>query len=153
MLLTEHIWNFAKQREQLTAHVTAPEWGFGYAYDLAAKHLRVHTVDGEEAVSGKWKVEGRQILTDTAGTIDILYTDGVVGAVVADMPIYFREALSARLAWKWAIGITGSQNMAEEKKVDWAATLQTARSADSQEGMPDKLEACEWISARKGGTW
>ena len=61
-VLRDHTWNFAIRREQITAEVTAPAWGFTYEYLQPVDCLRVLGIDDNLEIS--YRVEELSIFTD-----------------------------------------------------------------------------------------
>lgn len=148
-VLRAHPWNFALKRALLAASTAAPTWGYVYAYNLPADPdycLRALTVNGENQYSGKWKVEGRQILTDLGAPLKLLYISRAT--VVDDWDALFREALSARLAAELAEPLGKATSLQEAMVRLYGDKLGEARSSDGQEGVPDLIEADLWTDAR-----
>ena len=144
-----HPWNFALARAELTANASAPTWGYANAYDLPGDPdhcLRVLTVDGEDEISGRWTVEGRQILSNLSSPIRIVYLRRISDPDDTD-PL-FREALSARLARELAEPLGKSTSLQQAMGELYEAKLREARSADGQEGTPDLISADGWLESR-----
>ena len=148
-VLSSHTWNFAIRRASLAVNATAPTWGYTQAYNLPSgpdAALRVLEVNGEDETTGKWKVEGRTIVTDLSTPLEIRYiarTD-----IYGDYPPLFSEALASRLAYEWAIGIDGHVQDRQIFGREYREKIAEARSADGQEGIPDAVEANLWINSR-----
>jgi len=151
-VIQAHPWNFAQVREMLAANATAPVWGFERAFDLPSSPycLRVLSVQNEDPETGTWKVEGRQIVTNFADPLPILYLARVTD--VGLTTTLFREALSARIAWDWAESITGSTSKAEAAREWYERKLSEARSIDGQEGTIETLDSGQWVRARFSGS-
>jgi len=145
-LLYRHPWNFAIKRTSLAASSTAPDWGFAAAYPLPNDYIRMFEVNGEDEESGKWKVESGAVVTDLSAPIEVLYVYQVTDA--NQMSAGFREALAAILAADWAEDITGSNTVEQAKQQLARIAVAQARSNDGQEGIPDRLEADEWLNSR-----
>ncbi|MBO6784456.1 MAG: hypothetical protein JJ899_14470 [Alphaproteobacteria bacterium] len=144
-----HPWNFALARAELTANASAPTWGYANAYDLPGDPdhcLRVLTVDGEDEISGRWTVEGRQILSNLSSPIRIVYLRRISDPDDTD-PL-FREALSARLARELAEPLGKSTSLQQAMGELYEAMLREARSAVGQEGTPDLISADGWLESR-----
>lgn len=150
VVLRAHPWNFALARAELTAHVTAPLWGFANAYDLPGDPdvcLRVISVEGEaDAGAGAWQIEGRQIVTDLASPIRILYLRRVTDYALWD--VLALDALAARLAMELAEPLGKSTSLHNAMARLYDNSLRGARSADGQEGTARMLTADGWIEAR-----
>jgi hypothetical protein len=145
-LLSRHPWNFALKRDSLAASVEAPAWGPAYAYPLPPDYIRIFEVNGEDEGTGKWKVENGEIVTDLNAPLEIRYVYRVTDT--NRMSSNFREALASTLAADWAEDITGDDNVVQIAAQKSIRAVAQARSNDGQEGIPDQLEADEWLSAR-----
>ncbi len=145
-LLSRHPWNFAMRRVLLPVNATAPAWGFTNAFTLPADYIRVFEVNGEDENSGKWKVEDGAIVTDLDAPLEIRYVYRVVDA--NRMVSGFREALASVCAADWAEDITGDDSVVKAKAGKATIAVAQARSNDGQEGIPDQVEADEWLNAR-----
>lgn len=150
VVLRAHPWNFALVRAELTAHVTAPLWGFTNAYDLPGDPdfcLRVIAVEGEaDEGPGAWQIEARQIVTDLASPIRILYLRRVTDYALWD--VLALDALAARMAMALAEPLGKSTSLHNAMARLYDNSLRAARSADGQEGTAQLLAADGWIGAR-----
>ncbi|MBT3808855.1 MAG: hypothetical protein HOL07_11190 [Rhodospirillaceae bacterium] len=150
VVLRAHPWNFAMVRAELTAHVTPPLWGFANAYDLPGDPdfcLRVISVEGEaDEGAGAWKIEARQIVTDLASPIRILYLRRVSDYGLWDA--LSLDALAARIAMELAEPLGKSTSLHNAMARLYDNTLRAARSADGQEGTAQMLAADGWLEAR-----
>lgn len=149
-MLRAHPWNFAMARQELSASATAPDWEYAYAYPFPAAPnycLRVWEVSGEDEESGKWKIEGRTIVTDLGAPLPIRFTKRISDPEQFDA--LFCAALSAKLAYKWFETLSPKGAEKKEEIKDAAKfTLADARAADGQEGIPDRFGVNEWLAAR-----
>lgn len=160
-LLRDHLWNFAIQRKILTVNVTAPAWGFDFAFDLPAGAdpllcLRVLQINNDQVyiwdlggwaevkTSKEWTIEGRQILCNVEDDLEIRYIGRVI--TLADMDALFQDALALKLAAAWAA--TLSTKNATEFQGPLVAMLQEARTVDGQEDVLSQLPTSEWDQAR-----
>lgn len=131
--LRAHPWNFAEEHAQLAAKTTPPLFGFQRCFALPTapfclRVLRIH--DRPRAV---WKVKGRDLQTDEAAPLDLIYVARVTDEQVFD-PL-FVAAFAARLGAMVAYGLTKSrtkENDAWERYRN--ILLPEARSVDGQEG-------------------
>ncbi len=145
-LLSRHPWNFAMKRGSLSASSTDPEWGFAAAYPVPTDYIRMYEVNGEDEESGKWKVEDGSVVTDLSAPLEVRYVYQVEDA--NRMTAGFREALASVLAADWAEDLTGDDSVTQAKTRKATIAVAQARSNDGQEGIPDRLEADEWVNAR-----
>lgn len=148
-VLRAYPWNFAMARASLAAAADAPAWGFARAFPLPEEPvcLRVWRVE-DEALPGAtaWRVEGRQILSDAAPPLRIVYV-----ARVADTSRFdpcFASALAARLAAELAYPLTGSSAKEEGAWRFYERALSEARRIDAQEGSPESFSVDTWLQAR-----
>lgn len=142
-LLRSHPWNFALKRASPAADGTAPTWGYTYRYAMPADCLRVFRMEDNGI---EWKSEGRYILTDEPGPLNILYIAQITDTSKFD-PM-FAEALSLRLAADIAYAMTNSAAMQENMWNAYLKMVAQARSMDGQEGTPEAIEAESWLDSR-----
>tara|TARA_R110000824_G_scaffold38373_5_gene117280 strand:- start:274 stop:906 length:633 start_codon:yes stop_codon:yes gene_type:complete len=150
-LLRSHPWNFSTKRVALSATVTAPAFGFDYAYPLPSDYLRVLGTDDE---GYEWQIEahtdGSAILVtnrsnipkikyiyknDTPSTYDSLFTQAFVYRLGADLSQH----------------LTGRPEIAKLLMGTFIGLLAEARSTNASEGTPQKIEADLWLAARQSG--
>ena len=139
-LLRDHPWNFAIKRASLAANATAPEYEYTNAFDFPNDTLRIIEVDTTE----EWAVEGRQIVSDAAAPLQIVYIERVTDPNLFDTK--FIEAFSLRLAADIAYDITASQTVAATAEQKYAALLQEARLVDAQESLSASEQS--WLDSR-----
>ena len=139
-LLRDHPWNFAIKRSSLAANTTAPEFEYTNAFDFPNDTLRIIEVDTTE----EWAVEGRQIVSDAAAPLDIVYIERVTDPNLFDAK--FIEAFSLRLAADIAYDITASQTVAATAENKYATLLKEARLVDAQESLSANEQS--WLDAR-----
>ena len=143
-----HPWTFAMKRVSLAADVATPDWEFASQYSLPSDCLSPYRVNGEDEYSGKWRVEGRKIVSDLSAPLQLLYIARITDADA--MTPRFREVLAAYLAYKWCIAFTDGRDRQEQLKKDYEEILAVARSRDSQEGTREPMQSDTWITARLG---
>ena len=139
-LLRDHPWNFAVKRASLAANTTAPEYEYTNAFDFPDATLRILDVETAE----EWAVEGRQIVTDAAAPLQIVYIERVTDPNLFDSK--FIEAYSLRLAADIAYDITASQTVATNAETKFNSSLQEARLVDAQESLSASEQS--WLDAR-----
>lgn len=154
VVLRAHTWNFATHRATLAASSTAPDWGYTNSFpfpESPKKCLRMVEVNGEsqDEANGKWKVEGRAVVTNLTSPIEVRYIWKNVD--YGDYDPLFDEALACRLAKEWAIDLTKRDSLKVAMDKDYLAALADARSVDGQEGTPEDLSNSSWINARWSG--
>ena len=132
-VLRAHDWNFASKRATLAALATAPEFGWGYQYQLPIDCLMVRQLNAWESHEqrGLFEIEGKVLLTDS-DSAQIRYTSQVLDSSQFD-PI-FVEALATRLASKICQPLTGSRQQGLEYLSDFNAQIgQLAMQKDAEE--------------------
>jgi hypothetical protein len=142
-VLRAHPWNFAIRRASLAPLADAPAWGFAVQYQLPADCLKVIDVD----TATRYEIEGRKVLSDQAGSIDIRYVARVTDPNEFDA--LFAEALAAALAMELAEDLTQSNTKRQLAAQDYANALREARRADGQEGAPLPLADGAWLDSRR----
>ena len=164
--LRDHPWNFAIYRRELSKNVTAPVYGFNYAYDLPDGSpdpycLRVLQLNDQvvwdystagwslvDDMRRRWKVEQRQILVDIDEPLGVRYI-GVPATVDATAwDDLFFDALAAKCAFFWCENLTSSDSLKERQGNEFERILREARSIDGQEGIHDALETTDWLIHR-----
>ena len=139
-LLRDHPWNFAIFRASLAANTTAPVYEYTNAFDFPDQTLRIIEVNTAE----EWAVEGRQIVTDAAAPLEIVYVKRITDPTQFDAK--FVEAYALRLAADIAYDITANQTVATTAEQKFAVLLQEARLVDAQESLSANEQS--WLDAR-----
>ena len=139
-LLRDHPWNFAMVRVALAANVTAPIWDYTNAFDLPSACLRIIEVDTTE----EWQVEGRQIVSDAAAPLNILYVAEITDTEQYDAQ--FLNLFAIRLAADLAFDLTNSRPIAADMENKYFLALRDARLVDAQESL--SADEDTWLEAR-----
>lgn len=145
-VLRSHPWNCAMKRAVLAADVTAPAWGFDYAYPLPSDCLRVFSVEGDHDDGGAWQVEAGSILTDLTAPLYIRYVHRVTSTGLLDPMLV--SVIAARLAAELAHPLTGSAPIRQAMMKEYLERLRAARSADGQEGTALLIGANDFVLSR-----
>lgn len=148
-VLRSYPWNCATRRASLPALVTAPAFGFSYAYQLPADCLRVVALQDDVLYGNAWRIEGGQLLCNLPGPLRLRYIARVED--VAQWDAMLAEAISAWLAASIAFAVTSNANLAGQlfqiaQQVHAEARRMDAREASQDDG----LTADEWANARFG---
>ena len=138
--LRDHPWNVAMPRVSLAADTTSPVWEYTNLFPWPSNCLRIIEVDTTE----EWAVEGRNIVTDAAAPLNILYIADVTDTSIYDAK--FTEAYAMRLASDVAYEITSSQTVVASASAAYATLIQEARLVDAQETTSASEDT--WLSAR-----
>ncbi len=145
--LRAHPWNFAIKRAQLAADSTAPAFGFATAYTLPSDFLRLLPPDVQFNPNDlDWQIEGRKILTDDSGALDIRYIYRVEDT--NDFDDLFVEALACRIAAELCEKITQSNSKAQMIREDYTTAMRTARKMNAFENIPAEPPTDTWITSR-----
>lgn len=156
-LIAAHNWSFAKTRAQLPALVSAPAFGYGYAYQLPADCLRLLAVgdyyvgldltDYRGAPTELFTIEGRQILTDLGAPLNVRYIKRVEDA--SQYSAGFAAAFASKLAEVLAEPLTQSDTKRARAEVAHKRDISMAVRAGAIELPPQKLADDEWILSRR----
>ena len=142
-VLRSHPWNCAMSRATLAVSGT-PDWGYSNSFALPTDCLRVLDVENPDT---EWKIEGRNIVSD-GSTIKIRYIAQVTDTTLFDSTLV--QAIALKLAWEIAETLTGNIDLKREMWQKYQFAISEARSNDAMEGTPEKIEADEWLLARRG---
>lgn len=142
-VLRSHPWNCAMSRATLAVSGT-PDWGYTNSFALPTDCLRVLDVEDPDT---EWKIEGRNIVSD-GSTIKIRYIAQITDTTLFDSTLV--QAIALKLAWEIAETLTGNIDLKREMWQKYQFAISEARSNDAMEGTPEKIEADEWLLARRG---
>tara|TARA_R100000995_G_scaffold83432_1_gene59366 strand:+ start:1688 stop:2242 length:555 start_codon:yes stop_codon:yes gene_type:complete len=138
--LRDHPWNFAMTRVSLAADTTTPVWEYANLFPWPSNCLRIIEVDTTE----EWAVEGRNIVSDAAAPLNILYIADITDTSIYDAK--FTEAYAMRLASDVAYEITSSQTVVASASAAYSTLIQEARLVDAQETTSASEDS--WLSVR-----
>lgn len=140
---------FATKRVQLAALTTSPAFGRTKQYQLPEDFLRLAARDPDLVETrNDYLIEGRKLLTDDPGPIDIRYISTDVPPEEYD-PL-FVEALAARVAMEIAEELTQSNSKKDNLERAYQFHISQARRSNSIEAGPIQSEEDPWISVRRG---
>lgn len=142
MLLRAHPWNFAIKRASLAASVTAPAFGYTYAYPVPVDFVRALEVN-ENLYD--WEKEGISILTDES-ECELKY--------IAEVPVgyfdtTFDELLAVKLAHDICSDLSSSPTIKQMLADEYKALLREARLFDAQESTVKKTRTTTFTSSRR----
>lgn len=140
-------WNFAIKRAQLPALAAAPVHGYDAQFQLPADCLKLVEVYGSERL--RYQLEGRAILADTTGPLDIRYLRDV--SEPAEFDANFAEAFALRIALAIGRRIAGSAFDKPGVWNEYRTALAAAAGSDATENPPLEHEESEWVTSRFGG--
>lgn len=150
--LRRNRWKFSIRRDSLPALVSAPAWGYSYAYQLPADFLALVQVNDFYVRGLKqrapWSVEGGQILTDFSAPLKIRYVAKVSSIDLLD-PL-FVEVLACKLALESCEALTQSAQKRQLAANEYDFAVSEAARQDAIENTPDELPWGSWIDSREG---
>jgi hypothetical protein len=145
--LRAHPWNFAIKRAQL-ASSTAPVHGPTSAYPLPSDCLRLLPQDPCRAFDDlDWQIEGRSIVTDDTGALDIRYIYRVTDPNLFDA--LFVELMACRLAEGLNEKITQSNSKGQQIREDRRVALREARKVNAFENQSQEAPEGSWLTVRR----
>jgi len=142
--LRDHLWNFARRREQVEAEVDAPAWGYSYEYMLPGDCLRVVNLDDDPEIV--YRVEGTSLLTDESSPINLNYIALVEDTTEWDAK--FINAFAWRLAMEAAFPLTSSAKIVQFASQGYQMALSEAKAVDGQEDGPRDAGCDVWTNGR-----
>lgn len=143
-----HIWNFAIKRAELPASSSAPAFGRANSYPLPSDFVKLAPQYPEwNQYYRDWQIEGRSILTNDRGPIQIRYIYQVSDPNEMD-PI-FRELLATELAFEMCEEITQSNTKKESLREDKSAIIAAARASNAFENVPTEAPDDDWSTYRR----
>jgi hypothetical protein len=142
--IREGAWSFATQRFRLPALVAPPVFGYAYEYELPATFLRLLEVTGQ--AESDYQVEGRSILADVRGPLDVRCLVDVEEPAKWDAD--FADALGLRLAWAVGTKVAGDAFDNDKVWTSYQASLMAAKRIDAMENPAIENVESDWILAR-----
>lgn len=148
--LRAYPWNCAMGRASLAAETTAPAWGFAKQYVLPVDCLRVIEIQDDVTIDIPWRVEGRRILTDQSGPLNIRYVRQIVDP--SEFDALTADALAVRLAMDTCRAVTGSTSDLQTLGQLFQLRITEARRIDAKEQSQDEEVIADlYLNARLGG--
>ena len=136
-VLAAYPWRFASKRAALAASAEAPAFGYTHQFPLPADFIHIAEIDdlrsGEE-----WEVEGRNLLIDRAGPLNLVYIRDVAEGM---MPEDFAKAFAAYLASELALTLPESGTMFERMIALYTARLGQAQLNNARHARAPKYES------------
>ena len=148
--LNTNFWTFAIRRAQLTANVTAPDFGRATAYDLPTDYIRVAPDDPTyQSCRKDWLFEGRQLLTNDTGTLNLRYVTNDVEP--EDFHPLFANAVAMRIASEICEELTQSSSKLDRVESAYTYFVREARRQNAIESGPINHEIDELVAVRLTG--
>lgn len=146
-LLREHPWNFAIQRFQLAADLTAPAFGYTNAFTLPTGWMRVLAPDPLQNFNDRdWIIEGGKLLTNDASPLNIRCVMDITDTTLMD--VAFREALSAKISLELCEALTQSNTKKQAAAADYKESINDAKKVNAIEKVPQQAPYDSWITER-----
>lgn len=146
--LRRHPWNFAIDRAQLAADVTAPLFGKENSFPLPANYLGPIPPYPEYNVNNRdWQIEGGKIYTNDAAPLNFRYVKQVTDPNLMD-PL-FREALSARIALEICEELMDSNAKVATVAEMYKEAINEAKKLNAFEKIASKPPEDEWVTVRQ----
>lgn len=142
-----HTWNFAVERVVLAASATAPTFERATAYPLPSDFLRLLAPDPEGNYNNRdWQIEGRSIITDDTGALNLRYIKDVTDPNLMD-PL-FREALAMSIAYNLAEPITQSNTKKKDAYALYNDVIAEAKKVNAIERIALEAPEDTWVTVR-----
>lgn len=153
--LSANSWTFAARRASIAALASAPAWGYQFAYEFPSDLLALTYVNGQSIISISdfngstapiYKVEGREILTDIAGPLQVMYT-----ALVTDPDKWdagFRNAFAIKLAQVLCFPLTQREGKETGLYQEYQLAVQVAKQRAAIQMPPQTLQDSTWFAER-----
>jgi hypothetical protein len=156
-------WSFAVTRDSIASDVSAPAFGWSYAYTLPAGLLRLVELPdlavswvypyGREPLTvdeaPAYELEGGKLLCDQAGPLKVRYVQDV-----EDWSLWhplFKQAMAYRFAVILAEAVTQSTAKRQEAANERAQVLALAKRVNALQKPPRRLLGISpWLQARGG---
>jgi hypothetical protein len=141
--LRKHVWNFAISRAALAADTASPPFDKAYRYALPADCLRVLLPGGMPV---DWILEGRSILSSSAGPLNLRYVADVTDCTMFDACFYTTLAIS--VATDICEPLTQSNSKRQQLDAEYKDAISAARRVDAFETLPAEAVLDAWWLAR-----
>jgi ubiquitin len=146
--LRSHPWAFARERVQVAADSTDPDFGAAKRYALPSDCLRILPTNGTNKTDTQddFEIFGRFIHTDHASPIRLVYLKQITDEETFDS--LFVELLIARIAMDISEKVTQSNKKKEEARLQYKETQKEARRVNAFERPPQQPPTDTWVNAR-----
>lgn len=144
-LLRAHPWNCLTKRVVLSPMSTAPEFEWGYQFQLPGDCLRVLAVGYDDAPEDYVLEQNR--IKARSSTLRLRYQQAL-GEGYWDANLV--DVMTKRMVRDLAYPITKSASLAEVKAREYEMAFKRARAVDGQENPPEEWSDSPFLSARGG---
>lgn len=151
-VLRKYPFKFAKKRAILAPVSVSPKWGFEYAYELPTDSVRLLFVDGHyvgadmNGLPNIYRIEGRQILTNTPTSIRIIYISNAIPEAFFDPD--FTRVFSLQLAIDGHPSLAGRGTSRSKIESEFVVALSEAKLNGSLEELDEDAYSPEWEDSR-----
>src|SRR5262245_50968496 len=141
--LSDGQWNCATFRQALVAQSTAPVFGFAFAFPLPTDPYCLRalatSLDMEEGGDSatEWKIEAPRLLVTDASAVNLKYIGRVFDVTQFDPRL--SAAVAFRLAYKLAMPLSGSRQLAGDLSALYEAEIKAAKAVDGKVGTPRRI--------------
>jgi hypothetical protein len=150
-------WGFAIARAAIAADATAPAFGYETRFPLPTDCLRVLMIgdllpgydptDYRNAPdSAEWAIEGRYILCNEEGPLNVRYIARTTDVSTWDAA--FCEVFACKLAWEACERVTQNAQKRQMAEAEYRTALTVARRAGAIELPPEPIADDSWVLAR-----
>lgn len=147
-VLQMHPWNCATKRQVLSPLTTAPEFGFGFKFQLPSDCLRVLTVNEPDVLDYSLEQAG-ELLCDLS-TVDLKYITRLEDVTRIEPMVL--ECIEQWLAWQICFALTQSQSLKGKLFDDfYKVFLPKAKSVNAQQNSPGRFSTSKFLQARIAG--
>ena len=144
-LLSSHPWNFASGQVELAKLSAEPIADYQAAFQLPADFLRALSAGLDGRSSGvEYRINERRLYANA----DRVVLSYVFRPDELSFPPFFDQTLIARLAAEFCIPITESTSRADALRRQAEAEFKNAKTIDSQQDVPGRIEDFSLIDAR-----
>jgi hypothetical protein len=154
--LRAHRWSFAMKRTPLAANATPPAFEYAAQYPIPSDCVRLDyigdwyaggiSVDYANANNADYRIEGRAILSNVTGTLNIRYIASITDSGLFD-PL-FVIALAARMAKANCLLLTESNTKKQDINNEYRDAITLAVQTNAIEKAPQQLPDGSWIIGR-----
>ncbi|MCK5609078.1 hypothetical protein KAR91_44800 [Candidatus Pacearchaeota archaeon] len=146
-------WGFAKTRQKLAKNSIAPGFGFDFAYSLPSDWIFTVSVHDNDAGFGtiiykEEQINNKNVLVSNSDAIYLRYTK--LETDVNRWTSSFTTGIVYLLAGEVAVGVSGSETLADKRAAQGRRFINRARGVSAQGSTPEPRNRGSWVNSRKG---
>lgn len=138
--------SFAKTRAALSPSTTLPKYEWDRQFPLPDDYLRLIEKDDVQLPTNSFAIEGRAILANTTGLVNIRYIRDVTDFNLWDDASI--DAFAARLGFAVADPLSADKERKAAAWSEWTKAEKTASGIDAVENPPAEQVESSWIDVR-----